>query len=440
MDLADAYAEIWDVDIAARDLFLPGEKRDTSKGRYVASEWFHFREIERLPEADRKFAAGLVPFAGMFFSHAALQAFLDHAPVEDVISELRVGTAVRKAGLKITPFPASLKRAIRWDPHPYMPVSDGFFHPIKPAVMRPQVSTCSVLVVIGRDDQTLSAQLRSIGAQTKLPDELVVVDDGATDAAKEVLREFSQQAPFPIRLVVHQKRRGYVKSIKEAVALAEGDALFFCDRGDVWDPEKIEASVCFMRDGNHEVVTHDWSDVGDGARVSRSHFDHLAQHGLRVPAALHGGAMVVRRSFFSTWGWPGKRYGIAPRLWVALMSSLVGGRGYLHRTLVARHRLPAGLRGLDLILQRAGDAGATLTGASDVDLVLWSGLSVDDVRMPRELHRKLLAASESMLEPERYLNAAQAVRQHADRLDEQVMAERGPLYAAYRRLERVMRG
>ncbi len=440
VDLADAYAEIWNAEFAARDLFLPGEKRDTSKGRYVEAEWPHFQEIERLPEADRKFAAGLVPFAGMFFSHAALQAFLDHAPVVDVISELRVGTALRKAGVPVTQFPRSLKRAVRWDPHPYMPASDGFFHPIKPAVVRPRLSTCSVLLVIGRGDDRLAARLQSIGAQTRLPDELIVVDDGASYFAKRAIRKFSKQAPFRIRNVVHDNRHGYAESIKEAFSLSEGDVLFFCDQWDVWDPEKIDASLRFMRDGGHEVVTHDWSEMVSGARGARSYFDHLAQIGLGAPAALHGGAMVAHRSFFATWGWPGERHGISLRLWMALISCVVGSRGYLRRTLVTRRKPSGEQRGLDRLVQRSREPKVGQIGVSDVDLVLLSGVSTDDVNASEELHRVFAAASESMLEPEKYLNAANAVCLHARRLEEQVKAERRPSHAAFRHFQRLIGG
>ena len=42
----------------------------------------------------------------------------------------------------------------------------------------------------------LQEQLDSFLHQTRLPDELVVCDDGSTDATLEILKAFRQQAPF----------------------------------------------------------------------------------------------------------------------------------------------------------------------------------------------------------------------------------------------------
>lgn len=131
IDAADAYIGVWDADVAARDVFLPGQGRDTRGGEYVGQEWYHFREIDRLPPEDRPFAAGLVPMAGLFFSHRGLESIVEHTTSNDVFCELRIGTAARKAGLHPVTFPASLKRTIRWDPHPLVPREPGIYHSIK---------------------------------------------------------------------------------------------------------------------------------------------------------------------------------------------------------------------------------------------------------------------------------------------------------------------
>lgn len=131
VDVASAYAAIWEADVAARDFFLPGQGRDTRCGEYIQDEWANFREIERLPVADRRYAAGLVPLAGILFSHDGLNSIVKNAVRNDVFSELRIGTAAQKAGLKITEFPESLKRTIQWDPHVTIPKEPGIYHAIK---------------------------------------------------------------------------------------------------------------------------------------------------------------------------------------------------------------------------------------------------------------------------------------------------------------------
>lgn len=131
VDAASAYGEVWDADVAARDIYLPGDGRDTRRGEDVAREWHHFGEIARLPPEDRPYAAGLVPVAGLLFAHHALEKIVAGVTRNDVFCELRLGTAARKAGLRPVAYPESLRRSIQWDPHERVPHEPGVYHAIK---------------------------------------------------------------------------------------------------------------------------------------------------------------------------------------------------------------------------------------------------------------------------------------------------------------------
>lgn len=94
----------------------------------------------------------------------------------------------------------------------------------------------------------LESQLQSLTDQTLLPDELVVVDDGSTDSTHEILRAFSRQAPFPVRLVLRTDHLGTGPTFTEAMLTADADILFICDQDDVWMPEKLAVVVERMAD------------------------------------------------------------------------------------------------------------------------------------------------------------------------------------------------
>jgi hypothetical protein len=131
IDVEIAYADVWDAEVASRDLFFPGQNRDCRLGKYVDREWTRFEEIGRLPPGDRQYAAGLAPLVGTIFSHNGLQSIVETVVRNDVFCELRMGTAARKAGLKIAEFPASLKRTIQWDPNLIYPERPGIYHSVK---------------------------------------------------------------------------------------------------------------------------------------------------------------------------------------------------------------------------------------------------------------------------------------------------------------------
>jgi glycosyltransferase involved in cell wall biosynthesis len=86
----------------------------------------------------------------------------------------------------------------------------------------------------------LRAQLDSIAAQTRLPDELVVCDDGSTDATPGILESFAAAAPFPVRIHVKRAPLGTAKNFERAIGLATGEIVALADQDDVWYPPKLE--------------------------------------------------------------------------------------------------------------------------------------------------------------------------------------------------------
>jgi glycosyltransferase involved in cell wall biosynthesis len=87
--------------------------------------------------------------------------------------------------------------------------------------------------------QFVAEQLASIAAQTRLPDELVVCDDGSTDATVESVREFARTAPFVVRIFENEKNLGSTKNFERAIELCEGDFIAVADQDDIWLPEKL---------------------------------------------------------------------------------------------------------------------------------------------------------------------------------------------------------
>ena len=82
-------------------------------------------------------------------------------------------------------------------------------------------------------------QLDSLAAQTLLPCELVVTDDGSSDATLEIVRDFAGGAPFPVRVYCNDNHLGFADNFLLAASFCEGDLIAFCDQDDIWLPEKL---------------------------------------------------------------------------------------------------------------------------------------------------------------------------------------------------------
>lgn len=89
----------------------------------------------------------------------------------------------------------------------------------------------------------IGAQLESFRAQSRLPDELVVCDDGSSDGTPEIVEKFGASAPFAVRVERNPERLGYTKNFERAVSLCTGDLICLSDQDDSWFEDKIASVV-----------------------------------------------------------------------------------------------------------------------------------------------------------------------------------------------------
>jgi hypothetical protein len=121
----------------------------------------------------------------------------------------------------------------------------------------------------------IGEQLASIAAQTRLPDELVVSDDGSQDETCAIVEAFAKTAPFPVRLLRQTARLGILDNFYAAFGACTGDILVYCDQDDVWMPEKLARQEAAIAAGAvlvaHSSLIVDDKLVSTG-RTERSNF------------------------------------------------------------------------------------------------------------------------------------------------------------------------
>lgn len=62
---------------------------------------------------------------------------------------------------------------------------------------------------------------------TKIPVEVIVTEDGSTDGTREALVELSNK--IPIKLILGEERKGYMKGVKDGLRLIGSSFVFFSD-------------------------------------------------------------------------------------------------------------------------------------------------------------------------------------------------------------------
>lgn len=85
----------------------------------------------------------------------------------------------------------------------------------------------------------LQEQLDSIAAQTRLPDELVICDDGSSDSTVDIVERFAHGVSFRVQLFRNPQNLGSTRNFEQAMRLCTGDLIALSDQDDVWMPEKL---------------------------------------------------------------------------------------------------------------------------------------------------------------------------------------------------------
>jgi glycosyltransferase involved in cell wall biosynthesis len=114
----------------------------------------------------------------------------------------------------------------------------------------------SVAMATYNGERFLEEQLFSIARQIRLPDEMVVSDDGSNDGTIDILERFATSAPFPVRVYRNIKPLGYGDNFLKAASLCHGDLIAFSDQDDVWLENKLANSLSFFDDDDVLLSVH----------------------------------------------------------------------------------------------------------------------------------------------------------------------------------------
>ena len=197
----------------------------------------------------------------------------------------------------------------------------------------------SVAMATYNGERYLPEMLSSLAAQTRLPDELVVRDDGSTDGTLAVVDDFAGRAGFPVHVLPAGERLGYAQNFVTVSRACTGDLLFFADQDDVWHADKLETVERLAPVGEPAALFHDFSlQGGDGSPLAPSFFGVLAQRGFEPSVALKGCTIAITRAFVETWDWPPPMSRVSHDFWVALLSTAFGQRRILPDVLID-HRI-----------------------------------------------------------------------------------------------------
>jgi glycosyltransferase involved in cell wall biosynthesis len=99
----------------------------------------------------------------------------------------------------------------------------------------------SVVIPAYNAEALLGETLNSVLAQSYTNLEIIVVDDGSTDATPQLLEKYSDRVR-----VLRQANAGQAAARNHGAREAHGELLAFLDHDDLWDPDKTACQVALL--------------------------------------------------------------------------------------------------------------------------------------------------------------------------------------------------
>lgn len=107
----------------------------------------------------------------------------------------------------------------------------------------------SVVMAVYNGSKYIEEQLTSIYQQTKIVNEVIIIDDCSKDNSVEIIKNFILKHNLINWQIIENKNNlGYRENFKKGLSLSSGDIVFLCDQDDRWHHDKIEKMVKIMED------------------------------------------------------------------------------------------------------------------------------------------------------------------------------------------------
>jgi glycosyltransferase involved in cell wall biosynthesis len=215
----------------------------------------------------------------------------------------------------------------------------------------------SIAMCTYNGEQYLREQLDSIAKQTRLPDELVVSDDGSIDKTLKLIEEFASSSPFPVRISVNDKNLGTTRNFEKAIWSCEGEVIALCDQDDIWHVKKLELVEALLASAaSVGLVISDaelvdaaskrrgrslWQGVGFDSRKRKRVTEGKALEVFVTHHVVTGATMAFRSTFRDLISPIPPEGALAHDGWIALMIAAVADVGFIEEPLIKYREHPA---------------------------------------------------------------------------------------------------
>lgn len=124
------------------------------------------------------------------------------------------------------------------------------------------ISLVSVIIPAFNSEGSIIQAIDSVFAQTYMPIEVIVIDDGSTDNTAELVKDYKknglQRGKLSDLIYIYQQNSGPSRARNTGIKAVKGEYIAFLDADDLWMENKIKKQIqLFEKDPNLDIVFTD---------------------------------------------------------------------------------------------------------------------------------------------------------------------------------------
>lgn len=113
----------------------------------------------------------------------------------------------------------------------------------------------SVAMATYNGEKYIKEQLDSIRCQTKMPDEVIMCDDGSTDQTVACIERYITKYKLTgWKIIKNSHNLGHFDNFFKAISLVQGDTIYISDQDDVWDIDKIKVIETYYAENQSAMM------------------------------------------------------------------------------------------------------------------------------------------------------------------------------------------
>ncbi|NBC56698.1 MAG: glycosyltransferase [Bacteroidetes bacterium] len=194
----------------------------------------------------------------------------------------------------------------------------------------------SIVLCTFNGEKFIKEQIESILSQTYTNFELIICDDNSTDSTAYILEGYAQKDDR-IKLLMNNKKLGYIKNFEKGIAQTRGEYIALSDQDDIWNNDKILKLQTNIKDNcliysDSLIVNRHLKPLGKKMSTKKNMISTDNVLSFCLENSVSGHALMFKKSLLNN------LFPFPPQVphdwWISFNAALIGKVKYLDETLV----------------------------------------------------------------------------------------------------------